>query len=110
MKQITFQQLCGMMDPVCYKQLLKQAATARYLVLLENGQMDSSAHGHRTVMAVGPGKTYETLESLEGMHLHDLPSLREYPVAYADMEEVEEVDGHLEPIHEDANENQITDA
>jgi hypothetical protein len=89
MKQITFNTLCGMMDPVCYKQLVKQAATARFLVVFECQQLDSSSCGARTVMAVGPGKTYETLESLEGLHLKDLPSQREYPVAYVDTQAVE---------------------
>ena len=86
MKQITFEELCGMMDPVCYPHLLKQAVTARFMVVFECGQMDSSSHGRRTVMAVGPGKTYETLKDIEGKHLNDLPSQREYPVAYVDTE------------------------
>jgi hypothetical protein len=32
-------------------------------------------------MAVGPDNTYKNLEEIDGKHLNDLPSLRQYPVA-----------------------------
>lgn len=54
------------------------------LVLSENQQMDSSSFGARTAMRVGPACTYKTWQECEGHWLHDLPSQRQYIVAYTE--------------------------
>jgi hypothetical protein len=51
-------------------------------VLFENIQLDSSNLGKRTACIYGPGCTYETLEKISQGWLNDLPSQRQYPVAY----------------------------
>jgi len=88
MKQITFNELLKRL-PEVIAQLQKQAANTAYLVRCENLQMDSRAFGRASVLAVGPGKTYETLEALEGKWLNDLPSERQYPTEYVDTSAVE---------------------
>lgn len=88
MKQITFNELLARM-PEVIAQLQRQAANAAYLVWCENLQMDSHAFGRSSVLAVGPGKTYATLEALEGKWLNDLPSERQYPTEYVDTSAVE---------------------
>lgn len=57
------------------------------LVLYENQQLDSSAFGDSTAVAVGPGRTYKTVEEAAAGHLNDLPSQRQYPVAYVARED-----------------------
>lgn len=51
-------------------------------------QMDSSRFGHTTAMVYGPNRTYKTVKEVEGHHLYDLPSQREYPISYWSKEEV----------------------
>lgn len=62
---------------------LAQKKGVSHLVLFENQDFTSSQFGARTALAVGPSRTYQTLESVEGQWLNDLPSQRQYPVAYA---------------------------
>jgi hypothetical protein len=57
------------------------------VVVFENLQMDSSGYGFRKFMAIGPGRTYQTVESCEGKWLDDLPSQRLYAVAWVPREE-----------------------
>lgn len=66
--------------------LEKTQPRATQAVLFVNLDMSSSQFGKWTVMAVGPKQTYKTVEALEGNHLFDLPSQRQYPVAYIDLE------------------------
>lgn len=52
------------------------------LVMFENVALDSSAFGDRTAIAIGPERTYKTLEECQKGHLNDLPSRRQYATAY----------------------------
>ena len=52
------------------------------LVLFENHDMSSSSFGDRSAIAVGPDLTYKSIEDCRGRHLNDLPSQRQYSVAY----------------------------
>src|ERR1017187_5514992 len=52
------------------------------LACMEVLQMDSSQCGHRTALAVGPGRTYQLSHlSTAGFRLGDVPSRFAYPVA-----------------------------
>lgn len=56
--------------------------TATSFVLFERLDLSSSHAGDNSILAVGPDNTYPDLESVYGRHLHDLPSQRQYAVAY----------------------------
>jgi len=58
------------------------ARDAQYIVVYEVLDMWSSRSGHRTALKVGPGCSVETLEQALQIWLGDLPSQRQYPVAY----------------------------
>ena len=85
MKRLPLTDLLAMFDASVHSAIRQAAARchASHLVAFENLMMDSSALGQRTVLCVGPGCTYESPEECEGHHLNDLPSQRQYPVAYA---------------------------
>lgn len=53
-----------------------------HLVMFECQLFDSSSFGNRTMLPIGPGRTFETLEAVQGKWLKDLPSQREYAVAH----------------------------
>ena len=63
------------------KRLAAEPATTG-LVRFENLDFNSSQFGTQTIMCVGPTRTYKTIEECEGKHLYDLPSQRQYAVAY----------------------------
>lgn len=63
----------------------KKFPSATHAVLFVNLDFGSSHLGDWTVMVVGPGQTYSSLAEVEGSHLHDLPSMRQYPVAYVEL-------------------------
>lgn len=67
------------------KHLRSKNPTATYAVLFVNLDSSSSQFGRYTVMAVGPAQTYKTLEEVQGSWLFDLPSQRQYPVAYVNL-------------------------
>lgn len=52
------------------------------IVCYENLQMDSSQCGSRSAVIYGPGCAATTLEAALARHLNDLPSQRQYPVAF----------------------------
>lgn len=68
------------------KKLAQTQPKATQAVLFVNHDFSSSKFGAWTVMAVGPNQTYKTVEDVHGSHLFDLPSQRQYPVAYVDLE------------------------
>ena len=56
---------------------------ATHVVLFENQQLDSGQCGEQSAMPVGPNNTFKSVEDCKGKWLNDLPSQRQYPVAYA---------------------------
>lgn len=64
----------------CRQGLEREGVTA--LVLFRNDNFNSSAFGAQTVMVIGPPFTYKTVEEVEGRHLNDLPSQRQYATYY----------------------------
>jgi len=52
------------------------------VVKFQNVTFDSSQFGATSFLKIGGGCTYETLEAIEGQHLNDLPSQRQYPQEY----------------------------
>ena len=83
-KKITKGELLDLFDRsvrVDLEQAFRHEGTT-HVVVFENLQMDSSAFGERTAVRVGPGCSYSLQEALDN-HLYDLPSQRQYPVAYA---------------------------
>lgn len=84
MKQVTKAELMEKMDesvhPAIEASIVKNKAT--HLVLFENQDMCSSQLGARTVVCIGPICTYKTPEQCEDKWLHDLPSQRQYAVAF----------------------------
>lgn len=84
MKQIALTQLEEMFDPRIRPQIRsfwgRPGTTG--IAVFENQQLDSRHCGKRTAVCFGPGCTYKTAQDIDGSHLYDLPSQRQYPVAY----------------------------
>jgi hypothetical protein len=57
-----------------------------HLVLFQNVDFTSSDFGSSTIVAIGPNRTYKTLAEVFGKWLNDLPSQRQYPIAYWEKE------------------------
>ena len=68
------------------KRLTGRFPTMTHAVLFCNLDFSSSQYGKWTVMTVGPDQTYKTMAEVENSWLNDLPSQRQYPVAYVDLE------------------------
>jgi len=51
------------------------------VVCFENLDMSSNQLGRRTAMAIGPDRTYKTVDAVQGKHLGDVPSRFQWPVA-----------------------------
>lgn len=85
MKQITPAEFLDRMHPATHAAIAGAIRTthATHVVLMECHDFSSSHLGERTALCVGPECTY-TLESIKGHHLHDLPSMRQYPAAYCE--------------------------
>lgn len=54
------------------------------VVVFENLQMDSTRHGTRQALAVGPERTQKSIEACDGIPLGDLPSNFMYAIAAYD--------------------------
>ena len=76
------EELKSMFDPSVHGALEQLARDARYIVVYENLDFWSSRFGERSALKVGPGCSIETLEQALQIWLGDLPSERQYPVAY----------------------------
>ena len=83
----SLQELKSMFDPSVHGALEQLARDARYIVVYENLDFWSSRFGERSALKVGPGCSIETLEQALQIWLGDLPSQRQYPVAYLVLEE-----------------------
>jgi len=84
MKELSWLEFVAWFDASVHEQL--RAALDKpgivALVLFENQLMDSSHFGERTALRVGPECTYKDVAACEGHWLNDLPSQRQYPVAF----------------------------
>ena len=60
----------------------KKNPTATHVILFVNLDFSSSQMGRWTLVACGPDQFIGTPEEAEGHHLNDLPSQRQYAVAY----------------------------
>ena len=78
----TIDELKAMFDSSVHDALERLAQGARYIVVYENLNFWSSRLGERTALKVGPGCSVESLEQALQIWLGDLPSQRQYPVAY----------------------------
>ena len=89
MTPVTLDQLLSRFDESVHDKILAQAARSdvTHIVVFENLDLCPSRLGDRTALAVGPGCTTTTVEEAAGRWLHDLPSMRQYPVAYANVED-----------------------
>jgi len=81
-KLMSMDELKSMFDPSVHGALEQLARDARHIVVYEVLDFWSSRFGHRTALKVGPGCQVETLEQALQIWLGDLPSQRQYPVAY----------------------------
>lgn len=72
---------------VALEEALKRKPDATGLVLFENKMFDSSSRGAMTAMLIGPSNTYKSAEECEGKYLNELPSQRQYPVAWVERKE-----------------------
>ena len=82
----TIDELKAMFDLSVHDALERLAQDARYIVVYEVLDFWSSRFGHRTALKVGPGCSVESLEQALQIWLGDLPSQRQYPVAYLVLE------------------------
>ena len=86
-KQVTLTELTTMFDESVQNKIQALAKKARKepsaaLVVFECLALDSSHLGERTCVLVGPGHRIDSLERALGGHLKDLPSERQYPIAW----------------------------
>jgi len=72
---------------IAFEEGLKKKSDAIGIVLFENRMMDSTNYGRMTAMIIGPTNTFKSAEDCEGKFLNDLPSQRQYPVAWVPREE-----------------------
>jgi len=75
-------ELKSLFHPSVHGALEQLARDARYIVVYEVLDFWSSRFGERSALKVGPGCSIETLEQALQIWLGDLPSERQYPVAY----------------------------
>lgn len=82
-RKIAQEELLAMADPDVRDKVANLFQDAVGVVVFECLDMWSPQLGSRTFMCYGPGRTYQTIEEIAQGHLGDLPSQRQYPVAYA---------------------------
>lgn len=75
-------------SPQAVKEALQHYPDAVGVVLFQNLMMDSSSFGDSSSVIVGPSNTFTSAEACEGKWLKDLPSQRQYPVAWVSKEDV----------------------
>jgi hypothetical protein len=83
----SLEELKSLFDPSVHDALERLARIARYIVVYQNLDFWSSRFGERSALRVGPGCSVESLEQALSIWLGDLPSERQYPVAYWEREE-----------------------
>jgi hypothetical protein len=81
----SMEDLKALFDPSVHSALEQLARNARYIVVYEVLDFWSSRFGDRTAVKVGPGCTIESLEKALETWIGDLPSQRQYPVAYLEI-------------------------
>ncbi len=59
-----------------------QRSDVTHLVKFQNQMLDSSSLGESSFVIIGPGCTFKNLDAVNGKWLKDLPSQRQYPVAF----------------------------
>jgi hypothetical protein len=81
LSQISLGQLLALMDERVRDRVLALARKrgTTHLVFFENNLLDSSHLDESSVVAVGPTNTFKSLSEIEGKWLNDLPSQRQYP-------------------------------
>jgi len=82
----SIEELKSLFDASVHDALERLAQDARYIVVYENLDFWSPRFGERSALKVGPGCQVETLEQALRIWLGDLPSQRQYPVAYWERE------------------------
>jgi len=80
-----FEELAAMFDPEVHDALRGLIEGATHIVVYENLDLSSSWCGERTALKVGPGCGVRTLDKALRGHLGDLPSQRQYPIAYLEV-------------------------
>lgn len=90
MIRLTRDEFLALFDASVHEALLRTAQQpgTTALVVFENPNLDSRELGERTAMAVGPERTYESVEVCEGRWLYDLPSQRQYAGAFILVEDL----------------------
>jgi hypothetical protein len=76
----------AMFPPSTHDALERLAQSARYIVVYQNIDFWSSRFGETSALRVGPGCQVESLEEALSIWLGDLPSERQYPIAYLEVE------------------------
>ena len=78
----SIEELKSLFDASVHDALERLAQDARYIVVYRNIDFWSSRFGETSALRVGPGCQVESLEEALSIWLGDLPSQRQYPVAY----------------------------
>lgn len=89
MKKLTQEEFFAMFDEEVHDQLRERLTRIGVsgLIAFQNQDFCSSQFGARTAMVYGQECTYKCVADVEGQHLYDLPSQRQYPVAYFELSE-----------------------
>ena len=90
-QQVTAAEFFSKLDPSVWtavKDQLRKFPTATHFALFENLDFTSSQLGRRTCIVVGPNNTFKSPQDCVGRWLNDLPSQRQYPVAWVTVGDV----------------------
>jgi hypothetical protein len=84
LKQLTLDELLEMFDESVRGKIFEKLKPrlVKGMVVFENHDMSSSQLGARTACVFGTGFTFATAEECEGKWINDLPSQRQYAVAF----------------------------
>jgi len=84
MQKLTMEEMMDKFDPEVHDAIRRsiKGTNATELILAENQMMDSSAYGSRSCMCAGPTCTYKSHEECEDKWINDLPSQRQYFIAW----------------------------
>ena len=84
MQKLTMKEMMDKFDPEVHEAIREAIRNtgATELLWAENQQIDSSAFGARSCIMAGPTCTYKSHEECEGKWIKDLPSQRQYFIAW----------------------------
>jgi hypothetical protein len=84
LKEVALEEFLALYDPVIRPLIRAKLAEKGVDAMVDFANLDlwSSQYADRTAVAVGPGKTFPTVESAEGQRIGETPSAFQYAIHY----------------------------